>query len=307
MSTATATLTPARHRVEPAARRPGIVHALVTRVLPGVLLVALLALLAALILVPRLLGWAPLTVLSGSMEPTIPTGSQIVISPVADVESLAVGDVITVMPYPDDPTLVTHRIVERAETPAGPSFRTQGDANDVVDPWEVTETQVRGEVRYWVPAAGYVATALSGHTKAIGTAVIAAALFCYAALQVVRAGRERRAEDVVVGPVVDRERLTRLEDEVGHEAAVGMVERFVDMLPTRVARLHEAVAAGEVPELRDASLSLGGTASMLGADRLAEVAATCRAADAAMAREVLAELDRLADATERELVAAQRA
>ncbi|PYG00985.1 signal peptidase I [Georgenia satyanarayanai] len=306
MSTATAT--PARHRVEPAPRRPGVVLTLVTRVLPGVLLVALLALLGALILVPRLLGWAPLTVLSGSMEPTIPTGSQVVISPVADVESLEVGDVVTVMPYPDDPTLVTHRIVARAETPAGPTFTTQGDANDVVDPWEVTETQLRGEVRYWVPAAGYLATALSAHTKAIGTAVIAAALFAYAALQVVRAGRERRTdEDAVLGPVVDRERLTRLEDEVGHEAAVGMVERFVDMLPTRVARLHEAVTAGEAPELRDASLSLGGTASMLGADKLAEVAATCRAADAAMAREVLAELDRLADATGRELVAAQRA
>ncbi|MCM3662570.1 signal peptidase I [Georgenia satyanarayanai] len=305
MSTATATVTPARHRVEQAPRRPGVVRTLVTRVLPGALLIALLTLLGALILVPRLLGWAPLTVLSGSMEPTIPTGSQVVISPVTDVGSLEVGDVVTVMPYPDDPTLVTHRIVERSETPAGPAFTTQGDANDVVDPWEVTETQVRGEVRYWVPAAGYVATALSGHTKAIGTAVIAAALFGYAALQMVRAGRERRSEDVVAGPLVDRARLTRLEDEVGHEAAVEMVERFVDMLPTRVARLHEAVTAGEAPELRDAALSLGGTASMLGADRLAAVAATCRAADAAMAREVLAELDRLAEATERELVAAR--
>lgn len=303
----TATTTPARHRVEQAPRHPGVVRTLLTRVVPGVLLVALLALLGALILVPRLLGWAPLTVLSGSMEPTIPTGSQVVISPVTEVDALEVGDVVTVMPYPDDPTLVTHRIVERVETPAGPSFTTQGDANDVVDPWEVTETQIRGEVRYWVPAAGYVATALSAHTKAIGTAVIAAALFGYAALQVARAGRERRAEEVVVGPVVDRERLVRLEDEVGHEAAVGMVDRFVDMLPTRVARIHEAVTAGEAPELRDASLSLGGTASMLGADRLADVAAACRAAEAAQARDLLAELDRLADATERELVAAQQA
>ncbi|WP_152192612.1 signal peptidase I [Georgenia satyanarayanai] len=304
MSTATAT--PARHRVEQAPRRPGVVRTLFARVLPGVLLVALLALLGALILVPRLLGWAPLTVLSGSMEPTIPTGSQIVISPVTDAGSLEVGDVVTVMPYPDDPTLVTHRIVERAETPAGPTFTTQGDANDVVDPWEVTETQLRGEVRYWVPAAGYLATALSAHTKAIGTAVVAAALFGYAALQVVRAGRERRDEDVVGGSVVDHERLTRLEDEVGHEAAAGMVERFVDLLPSRVARLHEAVTAGEAPELRDASLSLGGTASMLGADRLADIAAACRAAEAAQARELLTELDRLADATGRELVAAQQ-
>lgn len=283
------------------AARPGVVRTLLARVLPGVLLIAMIALLGVLVVVPRLLGWAPLTVLSGSMEPTVPTGSQVVIAP-ADVDTLEVGDVVTVMPYPDDATLVTHRIVERTEGPDGPSFTTQGDANDVVDPWQVTETQIRGEVQYWIPWAGYVATALSGHTKALGTVVIAVSLLGYAGLQAVRALRERRAE-LAVGPVVDRERLSRLEEEVGHAAAVGMVDRFVDLLPTRVARLHEAVTAGEGAELRDAALSLGGTASMLGADRLAEVAATCRAADVAMAREVLAELDRLAEATERELVA----
>ena len=37
------------------------------------------------------------------------------------------------------------------------------------DDWEVTATQIRGEVRYWVPGAGYVATLLSGHSKALGT------------------------------------------------------------------------------------------------------------------------------------------
>lgn len=99
------------------------------------------------------------------------------------------------MPYPENPTLVTHRIVERTETANGPSFVTQGDANDVVDPWEVTERQIRGEVRYWVPGAGYVATVLSGHTKALGTLVLAVSLLGYAALQLVTALRGRRDED----------------------------------------------------------------------------------------------------------------
>lgn len=184
------TTAPARHRAEPT--RGSWVRMLLTRALPGVVLLVLLAVLAALVVVPRLLGWAPLTVLSGSMEPTIPTGSQVVVSAVDDVQELQVGDVITVMPYPNDATLVTHRIVERADTTDGPVFTTQGDANDVVDPWEVTETQIRGEVRYWVPGAGYVATVLSGHTKALGTLVIAVTLFGYAGMQVVSAVRERR-------------------------------------------------------------------------------------------------------------------
>ncbi len=225
-----------------------------------------------------------------------------VIAPVTDVDALEVGDVVTVMPFPDDSTLVTHRIVERADTADGPSFVTQGDANDVVDAWDVTETQIRGEVRYWVPLAGYVATALSGHTKAVGTMIIALALFGYAGVQLVAAARERRAERAQ--PVVDRARIAQLEEEVGHDAALGMVDRFVDLLPTRVARLRDAVASGEAPEVRDASLSLGGPASMLGADRLAEIAATCRAADVVLARQALAELEQLAAATERELVAA---
>lgn len=182
----------ARHRAEPVTPTSPA-RTLLTRVVPGTVLIILLIALAALVVVPRLFGWAPLTVLSGSMEPTIPTGSQVVIAKVEDVDRLDVGDVITVMPYPNDPTLVTHRIVERVEGTDGPSFSTRGDANDAVDPWQVTETQIRGEVRYWVPGAGYVATLLSGHSKALGTGVVALSLFAYAALQLVSAARERRA------------------------------------------------------------------------------------------------------------------
>lgn len=298
--------TAARHRAERTRtrRRHGVLRTVLHHVLRGVVLLALLALLAvlaALVVVPRVLGWAPLTVLTGSMEPTVPTGSQVVVAPVDDVAALEVGDVITVMPFPDDLTLVTHRVVARTDTADGPSFVTQGDANDVADAWEVTETQIRGEVRYWLPVAGYVATALSGHTKAMGLVLIALALLGYAGAQLVAVAREHRAAGTA--PVVDRSRLDRLGAEVGEDAARGMVDRFVDLLPGRVARLKEAATSGGAPEVRDASLSLGNPAAMLGADRLAEVAATLRAADTVLARQALTELDELAEATERELAA----
>lgn len=163
-----------------------------------VLLLALVAALAlAMVIVPRVMGWVPLTILSGSMEPTIPTGSQVVVAPVEGADGAAgvqVGDVITVMPYPDDDTLVTHRVVARTEAADGAvALTTQGDANASADPWTVTGTRLRGVVRYHVPYAGYLATALDGHQKQMGTVVVAVALLGYAAVQVLAAVRGARA------------------------------------------------------------------------------------------------------------------
>ncbi|QDB78240.1 signal peptidase I [Georgenia wutianyii] len=197
----------ARHRDAQRPRR--LTPMLLARLVPAVALAVLLVVLALLVVLPRLLGWAPLTVLTGSMEPTIPTGSQVVVAPVRDVATLEVGDVVTVMPYPDTPTLVTHRIVARTDSAAGPTFVTQGDANDAVDGWEVTETQIRGEVRYWVPLAGYVATVLTGHTKALGLLVVALALFGYAAAQVGAVARERQAGREAVPAAADVPAWTR--------------------------------------------------------------------------------------------------
>jgi signal peptidase I len=130
------------------------------------------------------------------METTIPTGSQVVVEPLEgdeDAARLQIGDVITFMPYPDDTTLVTHRIVSRSvATDGSVSFTTQGDANDSPDPWEITATQLRGEVRYHVPYAGYVATALDGNQKSAGIVAVAVVLFGYAALQLVGAARDAR-------------------------------------------------------------------------------------------------------------------
>jgi signal peptidase len=156
----------------------------------------LTALALAIVVVPRVMGWVPLTILTGSMEPTIPTGSQVVVEPVEgdeDAQQLQIGDVVTFMPYPDDHTLVTHRIVSRSVgTDGSVSFTTQGDANGAADPWELTATQLRGEVRYHVPYAGFVATLLDGNQKSTGIIAVAVILFGYAALQLATAARDAR-------------------------------------------------------------------------------------------------------------------
>lgn len=160
--------------------------------------VVAVALLAVMVLIPRLTGWIPLTVLSGSMEPTIPVGSMVVVERLqgeADVADLEVGDVVTFMPRPNDPTLVTHRVVSTGGKADGTTVLvTQGDANGAPDPDPVTAEQARGVLRYHVPYAGYLSTVLNLERKQQGVIAVAGLLFLYAGVQVVRAVRGPRTK-----------------------------------------------------------------------------------------------------------------
>lgn len=78
-----------------------------------------------------------LTVLSGSMRPTAPPGSMVVVVPVP-LEQVRVGDVITFQPPGEDHRVVTHRVIEVLNPGPRPSVRTRGDANATADPWTAT-------------------------------------------------------------------------------------------------------------------------------------------------------------------------
>ncbi|WP_435199151.1 signal peptidase I [Janibacter sp. GS2] len=167
----------------------------------GWLLATLLLLLCVLLVVtvayPKAKGYVPLTILSGSMEPTYPVGSQVFVEPVETPAEAAtqvgVGSTITFMPRPDDPTLVTHRVVAVAYTADGaPRFTTQGDANNTPDEAKVGPTQLRGVVRYHVPWVGHVATSMTQNRKGSLATALAGALFLYATWNVLAAARQRR-------------------------------------------------------------------------------------------------------------------
>ena len=115
---------------------------------------------------PRLAGYRVFIVRSGSMAPSIPTGSAVLVRPVPP-ESLRVGDVITFDRSEGGqvPVTVTHRIVEIVQPGAQPVFRTKGDANSVVDPTTVSYLDQAGKVDAHVPFAGYALNA-SGHRVA---------------------------------------------------------------------------------------------------------------------------------------------
>jgi signal peptidase len=138
------------------------------------LLVALVVLLAIALVGVRLMGIHPYTVLSGSMEPTYPTGSLLYVKGV-EVEELDVGDPITFLL--DESTVATHRIVEvLSDSEDGAlRFRTQGDANDSPDANPVHSNNVIGKPVFALPYLGYFAYAVQqppGMYLAIGVAAL---------------------------------------------------------------------------------------------------------------------------------------
>lgn len=151
------------------------------------LMIAMLALAAAVSLVPRAIGAVPLTVLTGSMRPALEPGDVVVTRPV-DPADLAVGDVVTFQPVSGDPTLVTHRIVAvTREAGVVTSVTTRGDANGADDAPLLPE-QVMGRLVYSVPFVGRITHgALGGSAGIAGLGAVAGiALIGYSAITLLR-------------------------------------------------------------------------------------------------------------------------
>lgn len=154
------------------------------RAVSSALVVVVLAVIAALLVVPRVLGGTSVTVLTGSMVPTFSPGDVVVIRgiEVADVCSeVAIGDIVTFMPTPNDPTLITHRVVAKTigTFPDGTTCQlvTQGDANSAADD-PVSPAQVRGVFLFGVPKLGWVRQWAGDNTQLlliVGAAILIAA------------------------------------------------------------------------------------------------------------------------------------
>lgn len=111
----------------------------------------ILVLLAVTILVgPKLFGFNPYVVQSGSMEPLIPTGGVAYIN-TRDTD-VGIGDVITFYTGEDTDKLVTHRIVREENG----TWVTKGDANDTEDMHAVNQENVIGTYAYTIPKFGFL-------------------------------------------------------------------------------------------------------------------------------------------------------
>ena len=108
--------------------------------------------------VPTFLGYAPMIVLSPSMDPVIKEGDLVIVKSV-DASDIREGDIITFFdPDSKQGSVLTHRVTAINKTEAGAvSFTTKGDANNSEDLSPAPADSLIGVYRFRIPGAGNVA------------------------------------------------------------------------------------------------------------------------------------------------------
>lgn len=126
--------------------------------------------------VPTFLGYAPMIVLSPSMDPAIKEGDLVIVKSV-DASEIKKGDVITFFdPDSRQGSVLTHRVEEVNISETGEiSFTTKGDANGWTDLSPAPADSLIGVYRFRVPGAGKVAMFLQttpGYIVSVGLPLI---------------------------------------------------------------------------------------------------------------------------------------
>jgi signal peptidase I len=175
------------------------------------------------LLLVALLGWGAVAVvtgryqirpvLSGSMEPGLPTGG-IVITERIPISALHVRDVVVIHPpnHPDE--MVVHRIIALTQSASGVVVQTQGDANTVPDAGQAT---LQGTTAYRavfaLPLIGYASVWAHGPTGRLALIVFGLLLVLFALVSGLRQRhrptssaaqpRHRQAAESVVTSLTD--------------------------------------------------------------------------------------------------------
>lgn len=106
---------------------------------------------------PKVFGKELFTVLSGSMEPTILTGSIIAVTPNADEDVYKKGDIITFKAADNPNVLITHRIKDIQRVGNTVQYITKGDNNEVNDASPVPAKNVIGQYTgFTIQYAGFI-------------------------------------------------------------------------------------------------------------------------------------------------------
>lgn len=132
----------------------------VNNIVSGILMVLLISVASVVVISktsggePQLFGYQFKTVLSGSMEPGIKTGSIIGVKLAEDKTGFKEADIITFQAEED--ILITHRITEVVKNGDSVLYRTKGDNNNAEDMNAVLpENVVAVYTDFTVPYVGY--------------------------------------------------------------------------------------------------------------------------------------------------------
>ncbi|HEX8923781.1 MAG TPA: signal peptidase I [Patescibacteria group bacterium] len=121
------------------------------------------------------------TVISGSMEPAIHTGSVVMVTP---SKTYRKGDIITFWPSSTaaDST-VTHRIADLKTVDGRPSVVTKGDANNTTDLSPTPVTDIIGKLVVAIPYLGYPVAFAKTQLGLILLVIIPTTLIVYSEFQ----------------------------------------------------------------------------------------------------------------------------
>ena len=163
--------------------------------------------MAGLILVtvvlPRAGAASSYVVLTGSMRPSLPPGTLVVVRRVP-ADEIRVGDVITYQLASGKPDVVTHRVVSQGLDGRGQTvLRTRGDANPVPDARWVHPVQVRGREWYAVPYVGRLVSLLTVRQHQLLDVAVALGLLAYAGRMFHGAWRDRRRKQAGLLPELE--------------------------------------------------------------------------------------------------------
>ena len=124
-------------------------------------LTTLIIVIGGIFLLLYLIGIKPYVVLSGSMEPTMKTGSLCFINKNIKYNSIKENDIIAFKL--NNGVLVTHRVVKKASN----GFETKGDNNNNIDGVVTTQNNYVGKNVFWIPYLGYIFKAFQTTTGKI--------------------------------------------------------------------------------------------------------------------------------------------
>jgi signal peptidase I len=146
--------------------------------------------LLGIVTLPSAFGLKSLTVVSGSMEPTIETGSVVIDEVISPLDAHP-GDIVTFQD-PLRPRQLTHRLQKMRVEGDTAYMTTLGDANDAPERWTVRTNGEIGRVVAHLPKLGYARAALG--TRYARLAVLGAVM-ALGAFLLVDMWRPRRRED----------------------------------------------------------------------------------------------------------------
>lgn len=122
--------------------------------------------LIAIVTLPSVFGLKSLTVVSGSMEPTLGVGSVVIDEVISPLDARP-GDIVT-FKDPLRPRQLTHRLQKVRVEGDTAYMTTLGDANDAPERWTVQTDGHIGRVVAHLPKLGYVRAALGTRYARLG-------------------------------------------------------------------------------------------------------------------------------------------